>query len=167
MYVERPDTDAADTIADLWVDLAAEQRRVGSHLQAGANRDTIGENVRRAIVADGLYVAVAEADDEFDADPGAVLGFIMFSAGNELLATTVTRGTIENLYVRPEYRDRGIGGELMTTAEEKLAARGVDAVKLEVLADNEAARRFYERHGYDPHRVQLEKSVESDTHSKG
>ena len=167
MNVERPDTDAADAIADLWVDLAEEQRAVGSHLRAAENRDTISENVRRAIVADGLYVAVAEADDEFDADPGTVLGFVMFSAGSELLATTATRGTIENLYVRPEYRDRGIGGELMTTAEERLATRGVDAVKLEVLAANEAARRFYRRHGYDPHRVQLEKPVESDNHSKG
>ncbi|SEP02202.1 Acetyltransferase (GNAT) family protein [Halorientalis persicus] len=167
MNVERPDTDAADAIADLWVDLAEEQRDVGSHLRAAENRDTIGENVRRAIVADGLYVAVAEPDDEFDAEPGAVLGFVMFSAGSELLATTSTRGTIENLYVRPEYRDRGIGGELIGVAEEKLAVRGVDAVKLEVLAANEAARRFYRRQGYDPHRVQLEKSVESDNHSKG
>jgi len=165
--VERPETDAADAIADLWVDLAEEQRAVGSHLRATENRDTIRENARRAIVADGLYVAVAEAGDEFDADADTFLGFVMFSGGSELLATTATRGTIENLYVRPEYRDSGIGGELMATAEERLAARGVDAVKLEVLAGNEAAQRFYRRHGYDPHRVQLEKSVESDNHSKG
>jgi ribosomal protein S18 acetylase RimI-like enzyme len=165
--VERPDTDAADGIADLWVNLAEEQRAVGSHLRAAENRDTVAENVRRAIVADGLYVAVAEADDGVEAAAGTVLGFVMFSAGSELLATTATRGTIENLYVRPEYRDGGIGGELIGTAEAKLASRGVDAVKLEVLADNEAARRFYRRHGYDPHRVQLEKPVESDNHSKG
>jgi ribosomal protein S18 acetylase RimI-like enzyme len=165
--VQRPDTDVAETVTNLWVELAEEQRCVGSHLRAVENRDTIGDNVRRAIVADGLYVAVATADDDFDAEPDTVLGFVMFNAGKELLATTATRGTIENLYVRPEYRDRGIGAELMTTAEEKLAARGVDAVKLEVLAENEAARRFYRRHGYDPHRVQLEKPVESDNHSKG
>ncbi|MFB6082979.1 MAG: GNAT family N-acetyltransferase [Halorientalis sp.] len=167
MNVERPDTDAADAVADCWVDLAEEQRAVGSHLRAAENRNTIRENVRRAIVADGLYVAVAEADDEYDAEPGTILGFVMFSVGREPLATTATRGTIENLYVRPAYRDRGIGGELIATAEEKLAARGVDAVKLEVLADNEPARRFYRRHGYEPHRVQLEKPVESDNHSKG
>jgi len=36
-------------------------------------------------------------------------------------------------------------------------------VALETMADNEAARRFYRRHGYEPHRIELER--ESDTHS--
>ncbi|WP_335999182.1 GNAT family N-acetyltransferase [Halorientalis halophila] len=166
MRIERPDVDAADALADLWVDLAAEQRAVGSHLRADANRDSIGENVRRAIVSDGLYVAVAAEDDDYEAEAGDVLGFVMFSASEELLATTATRGTVENLYVRPPYRGSGIGSELLAAAEADLAERGVDAVKLEVLADNEAARRFYRRHGYDPHRLQLEKPVESDNHSK-
>jgi hypothetical protein len=34
------------------------------------------------------------------------------------------------------------------------------------MAANAAARRFYERHGYRTHRVELEKSARSDTHSK-
>ena len=166
MSIERPDADAVEEIADLWVDLAAEQRTVGSHLRAEENRGTITENLRRPVAADGLYVAVADDGDDYVADAGTILGFVMFNAGNDLLATSTTRGTIENLYVRPDYRDSGIGSELIATAERKLAARGVEAVKLEVLADNEAARRFYRRHGYEPHRVQLEKQVESDNHSK-
>jgi ribosomal protein S18 acetylase RimI-like enzyme len=37
---------------------------------------------------------------------------------------------------------------------------------LEVLAGNETARRFYETHGYEPHRVEMEKAPESDNHTK-
>ena len=39
-------------------------------------------------------------------------------------------------------------------------------VSLEAMAANERARRFYERHGYRPHRVELEKPARNDTHSK-
>ncbi len=38
------------------------------------------------------------------------------------------------------------------------------------MAENEEARRFYRRHGYDPLRVTMERSLagrsENDTHSK-
>ncbi len=51
-------------------------------------------------------------------------------------------------------------------AEELLRQAGADILALEAMADNESARRFYRRHGYRPHRVELEKSMRSDTHSK-
>jgi len=74
---------------------------------------------------------------------------------------------IVNLYVRPGSRGDGVGSALLAAAESELADMGVDTVSLEVLADNEDARRFYRRHDYGPHRVELAKSMENDTHSKG
>jgi len=166
VIVEVPDSDAATDLGDLWVELAAEQCQHGSHLLAERNRASITENIRRAIVARGMYVARAGADDDVGAGPGTILGFVMFTSDTEVMATDATRGTIENLYVRPDYRDQEIGSQLIAAAEAALAERGVDVIKLEVLAANDAARRFYRRHGYEPHRVQLEKPAESDNHSK-
>jgi ribosomal protein S18 acetylase RimI-like enzyme len=39
-------------------------------------------------------------------------------------------------------------------------------VSIEVLADNDAAKRLYDRRGYDPHRIELRKRLENDRHSK-
>ncbi|MFB6255125.1 MAG: N-acetyltransferase, partial [Haloplanus sp.] len=57
----------ADAIADLWVALAADQRRHGSHLCADANRDAIRESLARHAAADGLTLA---------RDDGAFVGFV-------------------------------------------------------------------------------------------
>ena len=78
----------------------------------------------------------------------------------------VTQGVVENLYVEPEHRNGGIGGELLSAAERQLDGLGADTVVLEAMAKNLASQRFYRRHGYGSHRVQLEKSLESDNHSK-
>jgi ribosomal protein S18 acetylase RimI-like enzyme len=126
----------------------------------------IRESILRAIVTDGLLVARAEADDEWVADAGTLLGFVMFSVESQTFETTVPRGTIQNLYVRPPYRNRGLGSDLLESATAALTARGQEVVKLEVMAANDDAARFYRRHGFEPHRTELAKRVENDTHSK-
>lgn len=159
MRIESPDTDDADAIADQWVALAGEQRAFGSHLAAESNRATIREAIVRHTVADELLVARAEGDDE----SGAVVGFVMFGPEGERYAQEISRGIVRNVVVVPERRNEGIGTELLAAAESALREAGYEAVALSVLADNEAARRWYARLGYTPHRVELEKRLESDT----
>ena len=55
----------------------------------------------------------------------------------------------------------------VTAAEDALAARGVDVVSLEVLAENARAREFYDREGYAEQRVVVEKRVDVETDTKG
>jgi ribosomal protein S18 acetylase RimI-like enzyme len=150
--------DDAERVADLWVALAADQRRHGSHLLAEPNRTTVLDSVHRHAVTGGLVVA--RNDDE------TVVGFVTFGPDTGSYEQTVERGVVENIYVVPDRRGEGIGAALMSAAERTLAEAGADVVSLEVMADNGAARRFYRRQGYAPHRVTLERSVESDTHSK-
>lgn len=157
MIVESPDTDATERLADYWVALASEQREHDSRLAAADNRPEMEERIGHAVVSDNVRVA---------REDGEIVGFVMFDVELGSLATTRKRGLIHNIYVEPEHRGEGIGSELLTAAERELAARGADTVALEVMADNEAARRFYRRHGYGEHRVALEKAVENDTHSK-
>jgi ribosomal protein S18 acetylase RimI-like enzyme len=155
--IDTPGADAAETVTDLWVELAAGQREHGSHILAAENRARIRERILRHAVNDTLLVA-READ---------VVGFVTVERESGTYAQDDTRGVVTNLYVRPEYRGEGVGSALLGAAEDRLRELGVDTVALEVMADNEAARRFYRRAGYEPHRVELEKPVESDTHSKG
>ncbi|WP_181686512.1 GNAT family N-acetyltransferase [Halorhabdus salina] len=150
--------DAADELADMWVSLAADQRAYGSHLEAETNRGQIRSAINRHTISGRLRV-VRESD--------RLLGFVMFTVDSSSLRRTVSRGLIENLYVVPDRRREGIGTTLLDAAETALGDEGVDVIALDVLAPNDGARAFYRDRGYNPHRMSVEKSIESDTHSKG
>lgn len=154
MVITTTSTDDVDAVVDQWVALARDQREHGSHLEPESNRATVREAVLQHIVADELLVA---------REDGELAGFVMFTTESGQYEQDVQRGIVQNLYVVSEYRRQGIGTALLTAAEEHLAECDVGSVALNVLAQNDDARRFYRRHGYEPHRVELEKSVESDT----
>ncbi|WP_380677635.1 GNAT family N-acetyltransferase [Salinigranum sp. GCM10025319] len=145
-----------DALVDCWVELARGQRAYDSHLAAEENRTPVREALAQHVVTDGVRVA---RDD-------GVVGFVMFSIESGDYEQTLTRGVVHNLFVAPEARRQGIGSALLAAAEEALTAAGADVVSLEAMATNDGARRFYERHGYHTHRVELEKPTRSDTHSK-
>jgi [ribosomal protein S18]-alanine N-acetyltransferase len=50
--------------------------------------------------------------------------------------------------VRPELQGRGIGSALLTALLEEAAVRGCAEIFLDVRADNDRARRLYERFGF-------------------
>ncbi len=155
MVISAPTTADADDVVDLWVTLAHGQRAYDSHIVPESNRSAVRESVLRHIVADELLVAREDGD---------LAGFVMFTVESGQYDQDVRRGVVQNLYVAPDHRNRGIGTELLTAAEAALDEHGVDRIALDVMASNDDARRFYRRHGYTPHRVELEKSPESDTH---
>ena len=152
--IEPADSDDATALAELWTELAADQRRHGSHLLAEPNRSAIRETMLQHIV--GGTALIARRD-------GAIAGFVTFDIESERYRQDVSRGIIHNVYVRERDRGEGIGHELLSEAEASLRAEAVDAVALRAMAANDAARRFYRRHGYEPHRVELEKPINSDT----
>nr|WP_264475261.1 GNAT family N-acetyltransferase [Halorubellus salinus] len=121
------------------------------------------------VVDDSCLVArrsdAATADERTDED--AFVGFVTFSVDDGGYAMDASRGSVENLYVRPESRGDGVGASLLSAAEDALAARGVDVVSLEVLARNDRAREFYDREGYAEQRVVVEKRFDVETDTKG
>jgi ribosomal protein S18 acetylase RimI-like enzyme len=147
-------TDLAETVTDLWVELANSQRRHGSHLLGGENRATVRETVVQRIVTDDILIARHE---------GRVVGFVMFTLEHGRYEQDITRGLIENIYVQSHARRNGIGSALLAAAEQRLTAAGATVIQLEAMAENDGARKFYAAHGYLPHRIELEKSTENDT----
>jgi ribosomal protein S18 acetylase RimI-like enzyme len=152
--IRPPDPDEVEAVAEMWVALAADQRAHRSHLLAAENREVVRRSLARQVIADG--VRVAERD-------GSLVGFVTFAPETGDYQTDVDRGVVHNLYVCPDVRGDGVGTDLLAVAERALAERGAEVVALEAMAANDRARRFYERHGYAPTRVEFEKRVESDT----
>lgn len=172
--IATPEMDEADTLTDLWVTLARDQHDYGSYLAAEDNRSPIYESICQHIVTGGILVARI-SDSGFDSDSNQstgdrhsdVVGFVMFAVKKGQYREVVSMGVIENLYVVSDHRGEGIGSALLVGAEDALKSDGVAVITLDVMAENEEARRFYARHGYDAHRITMAKHEhETDTHSK-
>jgi len=147
--------DDVEPITDLWIALAEGQRAHGSTLLAEGNRGAVSEWVARSVVTGELLVAR-------DGD-GTAVGFVGFALDHSGYERDRTRGTVSNLFVVPERRGEGIGTDLLDAAERALRESGAETVALEALAANERAREFYAARGYEPHRVELTKSLSADT----
>jgi GNAT superfamily N-acetyltransferase len=61
---------------------------------------------------------------------------------------------LDELYVVPEQRGRGIGAALLDAVRAAAAAGGALAMDLEVEAGHERVASLYERHGFSRHRRQ-------------
>jgi len=55
---------------------------------------------------------------------------------------------VDDLYVKPAFRARGLGSAVLKVIEEDARARGSVQLFLEVELANPRARRLYERHGF-------------------
>lgn len=94
-------------------------------------------------------------------DQDAIIGFI---TGHfcELVSTVskpVPMGSIDELYVLPEYRKQGAATWLYKKLETTFIDYGVEQVFVEVWAFNQNAHRFYEYSGFEPHISWLRKSA--------
>ena len=157
--IEPATRDDLEAVADCWVALAREQREHGSHVLPEPNREAILETLAAHQFDGGLLVARLE---------GELAGFATATVERGTFALDANRGVLSNLYVKPAFRSQGIGEALLEATEAFLADRDVEVVTLEAMADNEAARRFYRRHGYETYRVAMERPLadENDTHSR-
>jgi len=81
------------------------------------------------------YYLVEETDDAVSAYAG-------------LCAYAPHEAYVQTIAVMPIAQRRGIGTALLKLLIDETTRRGVDHLDLEVRADNDAARRLYERHGF-------------------
>jgi len=93
------------------------------------------EELRHYMKRRGAFTLVRE-------DEHGIAGF--------LVAEQSRRGTghIITIDVLPRARRSGMGSELLNAAEDRLRRARSEGVLLETAVDNDAAIRFYKRHGY-------------------
>jgi ribosomal protein S18 acetylase RimI-like enzyme len=114
---------------------------LGQHVsEFSVNQQTVTfwplETLQRALASDDVYAHVAEVD-------GALCGFI--------IATYVSglgKATIENIYVDPHRRGKGIGDDLLAALLQALQTEGCQYVATLVPADAEGATNLYEHAGF-------------------
>src|SRR3954462_14070943 len=128
MNVRDAEIGEADRLAQMWYDgwCDAHLTIVPAALARVRTLDSFGDRMRAAI-----------RDVRVVGEPGAPLGFYLLK-GDELY----------QFYVSAQARGTGVAAALMTDAETRLAASGVETAWLGCAIGNERAARFYEKCGW-------------------
>lgn len=119
------------------------------------------ETERRSLHWDERHVdpRATELIAEID---GEAVGWVV--AGPPHTPDEPRTGQLYALYVIPDHWSTGVGHALMTAAEDALRAAGFDTAVLWVLAGNDRAAMFYERHGWvEDGVVKLDEEIVGDT----
>jgi ribosomal protein S18 acetylase RimI-like enzyme len=87
---------------------------------------------------------------------GEALGMVSFSYTPSLYHAA-DACLISELVVSPAARNEGVGSRLLEHAIQLAQAHGCAEVSLAVLNSNAAARRFYERHGFEADAITMER----------
>ncbi len=89
----------------------------------------------RLLAVDGAVILIAEEE-------GDLLGYVW-------ARFVLDEGDIGNVAVAPDFRRRGVGAALLRALLEEAARRQAAVVQLEVRESNLAARRLYEKNGFE------------------
>jgi len=79
--------------------------------------------------------------------PRAPIGYIVVCFGWSLEFGGMD-GFVDELFIRPGVRRRGVASEVLISLPRALAGAGLKALHLEVAAENASARRLYKRAGF-------------------
>lgn len=102
--------------------------------------EDFANRLRKAVEAGGVEVLAARTEDRILGV--ALLAYRLNVSAGGLFAS------VEDLYVRPEARRRGVGRALLQAADERFQERGISYVEAQV--EEKEAEVFYAALGYEP-----------------
>ncbi|WP_276260491.1 GNAT family N-acetyltransferase [Haloglomus litoreum] len=158
----RPATEAdLDALFDLWSDFSREMAEMDPYNEvADGDLRAVQDDYRREALADDdqrIFLAVAA-----DGDGGPVpVGYVTAERkGSPPVFARGDRVNVGELYVRERYRGEGLADRLLDRALAWGRDQGCERISLSVNVDNERARAFYERRGFEPRRLKLDRPLE-------
>ena len=92
-------------------------------------------------------------------DGGAIVGHLTASLGEPSDIRPIRVATLVSMYVMPSHRNAGVGARLVDAFRQWAASASADRLAVSAYAANEAAIRFYQRHGFAPRTVLLERAA--------
>ncbi|NPA75179.1 MAG: GNAT family N-acetyltransferase [Euryarchaeota archaeon] len=91
----------------------------------------------------------------------AICGYIFYSWNSSPLETRKKVGMIYDLYVVPEFRNRGLGTALLQYALNDMQSNGAQLVRLTVLSNNKKAISLYRKLGFAERLKSMELSLQN------
>jgi len=143
LLLRRASSGDVETLRELWVDLTGHHARSDALYEV---RSGAAPEIERLLRAELHHPDAATWLAEED---GRVLGFC--SARIDVappIHEEVERAQISDLWVVPEGRRRGVGGELVRTALHWIEGRGVSRVEVRVATTNGEGQAFWRAQGF-------------------
>jgi len=116
-----------------------------------ADAETRSSVLRQSLKELDYELLVADAD-------GKIIGFI----DRWIISDFVHGGKlayIQNLYVSPNYRRKGIGSRLLQETVKRAKDKGVIEIHVSTEFDNKGAIEFYRKQGFPEEHLQFEKEL--------
>jgi ribosomal protein S18 acetylase RimI-like enzyme len=88
----------------------------------------------------------------------AFLGYLWIGEGSNMM-TGLKHGYVYDIFVKEEFRGKGIGKILMEKAESYCRERSYSRILLMVSVSNETATRLYDRMGYKAEQIHMAKAL--------
>ena len=130
---------------------AARIADLNAQLGYPSSEGQVAERMKRVAASANDTILVATEGDEL------VIGWIHLRGFNSLHGEPMAE--ICGMVVDAKHRSRGVGTQLMATAEEWAKARGFGAMRVRSNAIRKDAHRFYERAGFQVTKTSLTDSV--------
>lgn len=137
-----------DRVKPLWEELNAFHIEIGGQFSADLTERTFDKRKKELIdSAKILYVAIVS--DMID------VGYCISSIHSD------GKGEIDSLYVKKDYRSKGLGEKLTESALHWLDENNARKKVVVVLEGNLEALAFYQRFGFHPRNIELEHTKQS------
>ena len=138
----------------LWLKLAEEMYKIEEYIfPSKENAERWFSSVLSTLREGKGKVFVAQLN-------GEIVGFIYFIHSlRTFLEVSKQVALISDMYVKPEFRRRGIGSLLLEKCFEHLRKLNMKHVMLSVLSENLAAVKFYEKHGFKICRYDMSRNI--------
>jgi ribosomal protein S18 acetylase RimI-like enzyme len=159
---ELDDPEQLEELRDLWLALHRHHREVVRFDGLEADDDTSWTR-RRATYAEWLAAGdalILVARDDGGA-PAAYAAVHLQDGPDDTFAVGDRHAELYSLSVLPAHRSAGLGTRLMDEVDRRLDELGIAELAVSVMADNAAARRFYERRGLTEVEVSYRRSRRS------
>ena len=121
-------------IKELWQGLNEHHRGLSTHFKRHFEAFTFTRRVEQLTAREELIVFLAvDGEDK--------IGYCVATSDRG-------QGEIDSLYIKPENRGAGLGGELMSRAMDWLTAHECEDIRITIAAGNEEALPFYRKYGF-------------------
>ncbi|MFB6099633.1 MAG: GNAT family N-acetyltransferase [Candidatus Nanohalobium sp.] len=152
---EAESSEAGKIVEELWLPLAQEMEEVSDYnqLKEGLGLQETIEHKREKLQSNDSYFYIAE-------ESGKKAGFI--SATVKDSPPIFKRGPklkINEIFVKEDFRRKGIASELMDRIDEVAESGSVDTIELEVNVRNDSAKELYRKHGFKVEREKMVKNL--------
>lgn len=146
MLISKPDKKDISALMKLWQQQYAFHNGLDPvyYVPNSENQDSVFEKyLYEAIEKDTPNILIAKDND-------AIAGFITFAIEEHNYIDTHIKqfGEIMEIFVKKEYRKKGIGTKLVKEAERFFVNKGIKYVKISSSSLNDNATKFYKENGY-------------------